>query len=757
MRIRFGVTFIIIFFLSIIFVPQVRAADYEGKIVKLIQIKGNKRIDKATIRYYIKTDAGDRYSTAGIREDIKRIYNIGHFKDVKVDVEDYYMGVKITFIVTEIASIKNIHITGNKKIDKSTVEEKISVKKGSAYNKNLIQESIENIKLLYKEKGYFFAEIEYAATETKENQIDLEFRIKEGKKVRISNIRFKGNKVFSEKKLAKQIETRKQWILSWLTNSGIYKKEVLKTDILRIESFYHNHGYINVRVYEPEVEIDRENRAIFITIPIEEGDKYYTGRIDIKGSDIYSADELKKEMRLKKNEVFNRSLMRSDIFRMSDLFSKKGYAFADIIPLTSTDKEDKKVDITIDINKGRKVYVGKINIAGNTKTRDRIIRREFRFKEGELFDSEKLRRSRQRIGNLGFFEDMKIETSRGAQEDLIDINTTVTERPTGSISVGAGFSSVEEIIFTGQIAQDNFLGRGQRLSLSAQLSSIRQDFTLNFTEPRVFDRELSAGFDIYNRESLFYSYRSRTRGGGIRLGKSFGEYIWGKLGYRYDKILVFDVQQETTLLKNEERTTSRIYPTLTRDTRDDFLNPSKGTRERVSFEFAGGPLGGANFYKASGEVSWYHPLLWKFVGMLHGKIGFAEGYDKQELPVFENYFMGSAFDLRGFNFRDVGPRDVNGDSIGGSKLLLLNAEIQYPFTKNVRGIIFYDRGNVYGEGPDLSKTSVEYDLTNMRHGYGFGIHFLSPMGPISLAYGFKLDRRADEDKSEFHFTAGRVF
>ncbi|MBI5183096.1 MAG: outer membrane protein assembly factor BamA, partial [Nitrospinae bacterium] len=637
MKIRSGVTLIIIFFLAMIFGSQARAVNYEEKIVKLIQVKGNKRVDTSTIRYYIKTNVGDRYSTTGIREDIKRIYHLGHFKDIEVDVEDYYMGVKVTFIVTEIPSIGEISITGNKKIDKDAIEEKVSVKKGSTYNKQMIQESIEKIKLLYKEKGYFFAEIEDVVKEAKENQIDLEFKIKEDKKVRIRDIRFRGNKAFSKKNLLRQIETKKKGIFSWLTNSGIYKKEALKTDILRIESFYHDNGYINVKVYEPEVEIDKEERKIFITINIEEGEQYYTRRIEITGSDIYSPDELGKEMKLKENEVFNRSILRGDIFHISDLFSRKGYAFADITPLTTIDEKEKKIDITIDINKGRKVYVGRINITGNAKTRDRVIRREFRFQEGELFDSEKLRRSRERINNLGFFEEVKIETSRGVQEDLIDINTKVTERPTGSISVGVGFSSIEEVMFTGQIAQDNLLGRGQRLSFSAELSSIRQDFSLHFTEPRVFDREFSAGFDVYNRETEFFSYKSRTRGGGIRLGKSFGEYIWGKVGYSYDKIKISNVEKEkeTALLKNEERTTSRISPTLIRDTRDNFLNPTKGGREEVSLEFAGGPLGGVNFYKTNGEVSWYYPLLWRFVGMLHGKIGFANGYGDEQLPIFE--------------------------------------------------------------------------------------------------------------------------
>jgi len=526
-----------------------------------------------------------------------------------------------------------------------------------------------------------------------------------------------------------------------------------------LEGYYQNHGFIRARVLEPQVKINKRNKTIHIIISVEEGPQYKVGAIEVQPDDTLTEAEIRKAIKTRKNRTYNVSQVREDVLSISDLYSQQGYAYADISPKTKINDASRTVDLSIQIDKGRKVYVGQISVTGNTRTLDNVIRREFRFKEGELFDSEKLKRSKQRINNLQFFEDVKINTRRGKESDLIDIVTTVTERPTGSITVGAGFSSVDSFIFNAGISQNNFLGRGQKIAFSANLSGRRSDFNLSLTDPHLFDSNLLAGIDVFKRETNFYSFKKDSAGGGVRFGKSLSEYDWAGINYRLEDVTTSDVDsgEETAFLKNETRLTSRISPSFVRDTRDDFLNPSTGWRHVVRFDLAGGILGGSNFTRASYEATYYRPLTGKLVGALHGEIHWADAYAGDTLPAFERYFMGGPTSLRGYTVKNVGPKDASGDPIGGNQSLLFNAEVQYPFSKGLRGFLFYDRGNVFGTGSDTTATDTTWSLSKMRDSIGVGARFLSPFGPVGFAYGIKLDQAAGEELGEFHFTAGSAF
>ncbi len=740
-------------------VPKASAQSKGEKIITSIEVRGNKRVEKETILFYIKAKKGDVYTPFRIKNDIQAIYRSGHFEDIRVETEVYKKGIKLIYIVKEIPFIREILFVGNKKISKKDIEEKLELKKGSFYDKNKVKKAEKTIQSLYEEKGFFFATVKSIIVKTTENQTDLVFKISEKKKVGIKKISFVGNKAFSDKVLRKVINTKKKGLFSFLTRTGIYQKEMISTDLLRIESFYRQNGYINVKTQEPKIDINKMKKAIFIKIPIEEGERYKTGKIEFVGDDTFSKKKLGEMVKLKEGDIYDLSKVREGVFNITEIYSEQGYAYAEMTPDIQVNSEEKKVDIVMEIDKGKKIYIGKINIEGNIKTKDKVIRREFRFNEGELFDSIKLKRSKERIVNTMFFEDVQIQTSRGDLEDTIDITTSLVERPTGSIGVGIGYSSIDNAIFTGQITQDNFLGNGQKIQFSANISSRRTDFDLSFTEPRLFNREISVGVDVFNLESDFLSFNSKRTGGGFRVGKAFTEFIWGNIGYQYETITISDVLPgaQTAFLKNETRVTSQIIPAVVRDTVDNALNPTKGKREIISGQIAGGILGGVSFYKFAAEGSYFHPLFAGLVGMLHGKIAFGQGYQGDVLPINERFFMGGPSDLRGFTFEDVGPKDINGDPLGGEKLLLFNLEIQYPFSNNIRGIIFYDRGNVYGDGTDLSLTKSNFDLLEMRHSVGAAVKFLSPLGPIGFAYGYKLDKAAGESPAEFHFLFGRSF
>ena len=729
----------------------------EGEVIESLKIVGNKRIDESTILFYIKSKPGTILSKSQIRKDIEQIFSLGQFKDIQVNTQSQLEGLEVKFIVVEIPSIGNVDILGNSKIETNDIREKIGLRRGATFNEYLVQESKKEILKAYKEKGYFFAETRIETNRGSEDLVDVVIRIREGKKVKIEKIRFSGNKAFKDKKLAEQMETEARTWYDFIDDSGVYQKDILKLDMFRIEGFYQDNGYLRAKVLEPRIDVNKKARQIHIIIPVEEGPQFRIKSLDVKGDNTISHDDIKKSLLTKKGDIYNVSQLRQDIVTVTELYSAKGFAYAEANPITKIDDKARTVSLSIDIDKGKKVYVGKINMLGNIKTKDNVIRREFRLKEGQLFDGTKLKRSKQRINNLNFFEDVKIDTQRGDSPELIDILTTVTEKPTGTFTVGAGFSNVENLIFTTSIAQNNLFGNGHRVNLTASLSSIRTNFNLGLTEPRLLDSEISFGIDAFNQDQNFLSFNSLTSGAGFRFGKNISEYENLGIGYRFENVKVSGVSaaNTTTFVRNQTRTTSRVSPSYVYDSRDNFLNPSQGWRHVLGFEFAG--LGGLKFTRSRYQITYYRPLLGKLVLGANARINFAEGYSGDTLPVFERYFLGGPTTLRGFTIQDIGPKDLTGNPVGGSKALLLNLETQYPFTQSIRGFLFYDRGNVYGNGPIMTTTTKNFDLAEMRHSIGAGFRFISPFGPMGFAYGIKLDRRSGEASGQFHFSAGSAF
>tara|TARA_B110000438_G_scaffold17813_1_gene16576 strand:- start:1677 stop:3914 length:2238 start_codon:yes stop_codon:yes gene_type:complete len=741
------------FFLMPIMESHVYAQTEE--LVGSVKIEGNKRVDTSTLLFYIKTRKGEALSRKQIGKDIEKIYGLGQFKDIRVETRQGSEGLEVVFIVEEIPSIGDVMLYGNKEIEDGDIYEIIGFKRGEAFQAHMMTDAKEKINSLYNEKGFFFATVDVVSKISERNLMNIHVRVREGEKVGIKNIRFSGNKNFSDGDLSDQIETKAETWISFLDESGLYKKDTLKLDVFRLEGYYQDHGYIRVRVQDPKIDIDRESKEINISIPIDEGLQYRVGKVTSKEDDIVTEDEVLKALKMKMRDVYSISKLRTGVMNIGDLYSERGYAYADVNPITKINESSRTVDVNIEVDRGRKVYVGEITVIGNTRTLDNVIRREFRLKEGELFDSVKLKRSKQRINNLQFFEDVKIDTRRGKEPDLVEIITTVTERQTGSINVGAGFSSNENLIFNAGISQNNFMGTGRRVVFSTNLSSRRSDYNLSLTDPRLFDTELSGGVDAFNTETNFWSYMAKRTGGGVRIGKSLSEYDWLGLNYNYADTEISDVKVPTTYLKNENRTASRISPSFIRDTRDNFMNPSSGSRHVVRLDLAG--LGGTKFHKASYEGSHYWPIIGKLVGMVHGEIAWADGYAADSLPAFERYYMGGPRSLRGYQIRNVGPKDSLGNPLGGNQSLLLNLELQYPFTKGLRGFAFYDRGQLYGGGDDTSTTSTTWDLAKMRDSIGAGVRFLSPFGPVGMAYGVKLDKATGEKSGEFHFSAGNSF
>jgi outer membrane protein insertion porin family len=741
--------------LSIALLSQVsHGGESQAPRIRAIEVKGNQKVETSTIQFYIRTRVGDEFSVARIREDILRIYRLGFFKDVQVDVEEFEGGLRVAFIVVEEPLVREVNITGTQAIKREEVEGKLALKSSSVLNRNQVRDSLDKIRQLYQEKGYFFADAEAVYTDVGPDEIDLTIRITEGEKILVKRITFVGNRAIEPWELKNVMETKEKTLISFITGTGVYQRETLRNDLRRIEAFYQTRGFLRAEISEPDVRVDPQEKGIFITIAIKEQEQYRVGRLRVEGDDLFSATELKNTMKLQEGEIFDRSQLANDILRLTDRYTERGYAFADIVPLTNIDQEKRLVNVEVRIDRGPQVRVGRILIVGNEITRDKVIRREVRLNEGDLFDSSKLRRSRQRLGNLGFFEEVKLDTRRRPEEDLVDLEVRVKEQPTGAFTAGAGYSSTQSVIGTASIRQNNLFGRGQRLALSAAISGISADFTLSFTEPYFLDSQISLGLEAFNRSFDYESFESRETGGGLRFSRALGEYVRVGLGYRYEDIDITDVSEDASQRIKDlagRSTSSVISPSVAWDSRDNQFNPTRGYYHFAAFDFAGGPLGAENqFYKATAEANWYYPLIGDIVFSARGRVGYADGWGDKDLPLLERFFVGTQnVTIRGYRLEDVGPKDINGDPIGGNSLVLLSGQLRFPVTEGLSLVGFIDAGNLYDKN--------EFDPTRLRVGVGAGIRFVTPLGPLALDWGFKVNREPGEKPSEIHFNIGTLF
>ncbi len=731
-------------------------ANDQHQNIDVIKIEGNRTIETLTIRNQIKTQAGDELNLKELRQDLVAIYKTGFFRDVKIDVTETGGQLQVTFIVVEKPSIKKIEVTGYDEVGLDKIMEKMEIKESTVLDDAAIAKSVQQIKKLYEENGYYLAEIEVKKENISEDWVNLLFNIKEGPEVRIEEVSFEGNKAFTDAELRKVIETRDYWFLSWITGSGYLNKELLNIDLERLLAYYYDHGYINAQIGSPKIDLSEDKAEMFIKIPLSEGVQYQVGKLEVEGNQLLTNDEVLRGLATKGGNVFNSSLLRKDINLITDRYANRGYLLTEVFPLTRTHPEDKLVDLIIKINEGKLTYARRITISGNQNTRDKVIRRQLQFREGDVLTNWAIRRSYQDIMNLGFFESADIQTKPTEVENELDLDVSLKERLTGALSVGGGWSSVDRLVGNVSVTQGNLFGRGQQLRLAGSFGETIQRYDISFTEPWLFDLPLTAGFNLYYRARSqvdFRDYRIDNRGSQVRLGYPLIERIRGYLSYMYQDVKVYDVTSDAAdIIKNREGVTytSELTLSLVRDTRDNRWRPSRGSRNKVSVEYAGGFIGGDNYYvRYLGESSWHFPIWWKFVLSVRGLIGFQNSFDGRELPVEELFTIGGDKTVRGFKRDSIGPR-IGNQVIGGNKELVFNVELHFPLFDPLAGLIFFDTGGAFAE-------EQPYDLDGMRMGAGVGVRFFTPMGPIRLDWGRKLDRERGESPSEWHFAIGTYF
>lgn len=722
----------------------------EGERIAEIAVKGNRRIEAAAILNVVKTKAGDILYAEKVDADVRSIYKLGQFQDVRAEGTLTDKGFVLSYTVLEKPVVREIAIEGNKELSADKIREAMDVKPNAIFSPKELATSIRKVRKLYADEGYYLAEVEGTTEKKSETELKLIFRIAEGRKVLIKTIRFEGNRTFSARKLRGVMETKEKWFLSWLTGAGTYKEEVLKNDVNLIADLYYNNGYVNVKVGEPQVKILEDKSGLLVTVGITEGEQFRTGSLEFKGDLLESGEELAKKIKLKSGEVFSRGVLRSDVFALTDLYADKGYAFANATPLSKVNQDKRTVDITFDMEKGEKVFIERINIGGNTKTRDKVLRREMKLAEGDLYSSTGLKRSKQNLTNLGFFEEVNLVTAKGSADNKLNLNVDVKEKATGTFSVGGGYSSVDGFIGQGSVQQANFLGMGLKANAAVSFGGKSQTYNLGLTDPYFLDTRWTLGGDIYRTERDFIDFSRRATGGDVKAGYPLTDHVSTYWMYKYEDKKIFNISPNLTIVPETTSTTSSVYASLTRNTTDYRLDPSTGMVNTLSVEYAG--LGGTNrFVRYLGETAHFFPFKWGTVFSLRGTVGYIQSIGK-DVPIDEKFYLGGINTIRGFGSRTVSPI-VNGAYVGGNKEAVFNAEYTFPLLKEagLKGVVFFDAGDSYGENKDI--------LSTLKSSYGAGIRWFSPVGPLRLEYGIPINPRPGIDKTggKLEFSIGTFF
>lgn len=739
-----------------------------------VRVDGVKRIDLAVVEEVVRVTAGMPVSEAVIDSDLRSIYALGYFNDVEARIERDGEIATLVYQVDERPLVRKIRTEGNKELKSSKLRAEITIRTPGVLRTRDLQASEDAIRRLYKEEGFYAVEVSSRVEVDAKNEATVFFDIVEGKKVTIDNIEFEGNTVYSDRKLRKFIQTKQWGIFSWLTSGGKYNEAMLQNDLMIIRDQYFNVGRVRVEVKQPHIVLSEDRTKMDIFIEIEEGPEYHVGQVDIKGDLLLEKEELLQELDFVPGEVFSREKMRKNMEKLDSYYSNRGYAYVNVSPFTLIDDEKREVNLTFDIEQGIQVSIGRINVSGNTKTRDKVVRREMTLVEGELYSSGRLETSRRRINNLGFFSEVNVDSiPRHDDPATMDVDVDVKEQPTGTFSIGFGYSSTDGFIGQGSVSQDNFLGKALQLNLSGSLGGDYTNYRIGLLNPYFMDKNLALGFDAYRTDREWDEYSVESTGGKVKLGLPLSYETRLFFVYKLELQDIYDISPYSSWYIREqegETTISSLYASVTRNTTDFRPDPSRGYMSELSVEVAG--LGGTEkFVKTIADYRHFFPIKWGIVFSPHARIGYVSGYDGKDVPLNERFFLGGINTIRGFETREVGPReprnyfagydennnpiyklsDSDYDYIGGEKMAYANLELLFPLIKdaNLKGLVFFDIGNAWAEDEDY--------FSDLRYSVGLGIRWQSPLGPLRLEWGYNLDPYEYEDKSAFDFSIGKFF
>lgn len=737
--------------------------------VRAIEVHGLRRISQASVQSRIYTKPGKPLDRKRLSEDIKRIYTLNFFDNVQVGARKHPAGgIVLVFHVQERRTIVAIRydIQGDS-VDRLDIEKVVDLKRLAILDEAAIRKNLSKIRDLYVEEGHFLVETRYSLAKAPNNGVTVTLHMEEGVKVRVRHLNIVGNTSLSSQKIKGILATREGGYLSFLTSSGEFKRVLFEQDKQTIQFLYLKEGHLAAKVDDPILTISPDRQWMTIDIGVNEGPRYDVGSVDIKLAGagekwLVPKKKLLKRTVLKQGAVFNYQVLMQDMGRIGDAYRDLGYANASVTYDYNLHPEEKRVDFTYKIQKGEPLEFGRISIRGNRTTRDKVIRRELKISEGELYSATGLRRSKQRIEVLGYFEDVKVTPTPSADGKTMDVTVSVREKQTGTFQVGAGFSSLESVIATAQISKNNFLGRGQTLSSQMTLSGLRQLFSFSFFEPYFMDTRWTFAFDLFNFQEDFVDFTRLRTGGNLSWGYRFTDDLSLSLTYTLEEV---DAALRRTDIEirslRQSGLTSSLRGTLSWDTRNNRLFPSQGQYSTLSVEHAAPWLGSENaFSRLIARTRLYFPVMNNVVFKTNLTFGYVMSGDKEPIPLFERFFVGGIYTVRGYERNTIGERlfitsspdgGLTPITIGGDKELVFNAELEIPIflELGIRGVLFFDAGRAWGVAEDI-------DL-NLRMATGFGFRWQSPVGPLRFEWGIPLYREAGEEPMVFEFTIGNSF
>jgi len=757
----------------------------ESVRLKEVKIAGNIRVEDDGIRLHLKSRAGEIFDSLLVEQDVKAIYRMGFFDDVKAELSPD--GI-LTYAVKEKPYVREVKIQGASQVGKDKIEAALGIGARTILDRTKVAEGVEKVRRLYNDQGYVNVAVDHAVTIEENNQAIVTVDIVEGNRLLIKRIIFEGNKAFSGGDLRDIIGTKEEWIFSFLTNRGVLDRDMLTNDVAILSNYYNDHGYVENKIDDPVVLRGRD--GLEVVFRLTEGPQYRVGKVEIGGDLIQDGQQMLKSIKLTTGQIFRGSRLRDDITTISDMYSNKGFAFVQVDPVTKIDATSKIVDVALVIAKGPPVYFNRVLVNGNTKTRDYVVRRELLAQEQQIFSRDRIKQSTDALKRTGYFEDVQINTKKTDQSDTLDLQVDVKEGPTGQFQIGGGYSSGDGFVFNATVSEKNFQGKGQGLNGSFSIGTKRQDFVLSANDPYFNGSKTALGLDAFNTFQEYNDFNERKIGFAVNTSYPLNELrmpyfsrpkpdttkgsdnlladepisIWENMrgGVSYsltkDKISgVSDTASES--IKDEVGTslTSAVRPILSYDVRDHFFAPTEGSRSSFSVKIAG--LGGdTQFLKPDFNTRWYYPLLkdpnWggAYVLSLGGTIGWGNN-----LPLAERYFIGGINSVRGFVDRTIAPRapdhcDANGNNctgteiVGGNKAAFVNAELLFPIYEQygLRGVAFYDVGSAFNS----------FSYNDLRRSFGFGVRWLSPFGPIRVELGFPISKQPGDDTSVFGFSLG---
>ncbi|HEY6239907.1 MAG TPA: outer membrane protein assembly factor BamA [Burkholderiales bacterium] len=736
----------------------------EPFVVKDIRVEGIQRIEAGTVFNYLPVKVGDTMTDEKAAGAIRALFATGFFRDVRLEVQ----GGVLIVALEERPAIASIEFSGMKEFEKDKVKQglrDVGFQEGRIFDRALLDQAEQELKRQYLTRGLYGVEITTTVTPLERNRVAINFSINEGEVAKIMRINIVGNRAFSEDELLGVIQLRTPGAFTWFSKNDQYSRQKLQADLESLRSYYLNNGYLEFNIDSTQVSITPDRRDIYITANITEGEKYKVLNVKLGGDLLVPESELRSLITLKPGDTFSRERLTESTKAITDRLGRDGYAFANVNANPDIDKEKREVSFTFLIDPGRRVYVRRINVVGNTRTRDEVVRREMRQLEGSFFDSQKLQLSKQRIDKTGFFSEVDVETPAvPGTTDQVDVTVRVKEKPTGAIMLGLGFSNIDKVILQASVQQTNFFGTGNTVGAQVALGSVNKIASISFTDPYYTIDGVSRGFDLYRRDVNasnlgLGNYKTSTSGAGVRFGVPFTEYDTLFFGLGTEDVRLYLASTSPQRYLDFANQFGSTYISLVstagwvRDTRDSFLWPTKGHLERATLEL-GTPPGDLEYWKYSYTHQYFYPASRNLTLVLIGELDSADGYNGKPLPFFKNYYSGGIGSVRGYRTASLGPRAIDGSFLGGNRKVNASSELLFPVPgstdRSMRFGVFVDAGQVYG-------FNERFDLAQMRAAWGMSFAWNSPVGPMKLSLARPLNQRPGDSIQIFQFTLGTVF